>query len=208
MTEINQNPQNLKQKNCSLKKLKTCWQKFHPSKPFIAVSFVLLGVGATLIAQNFSKTRQQYLVIQDNFPFFSRVAFADNDFFAEMREMERKMNQDLANHQKYMREIFDKAQKDSNQSNVSQVTSSEDADNYYYQLDFSGFKKEEIVVAIKDNVLSFSAENKKSENSKDLSSTSSASFHYSFAVPQYNFKKELEIIRKDNQIIVKLMKKK
>lgn len=147
-------------------------------------------------------------MIQDNFPFFPNAAFADNDFFEEMREMEKKMNQDLALHQKYMREIFDKAKKDSDRSNVSQVTSSEDADSYYYQLDFSGFKKEEILVAIKDNVMSFSAENKKSENSKELNSRSSASFHYSFSVPHYDVKKEPEIIRKDNQIVVKLSKKK
>ncbi len=199
MSEINQNPQNLRS---IFKKLKSCWKNFHPSKPLIIVICFLLGVGSTLAVQNFSKTRQQYFLVQDDFPFFPSIAFAD------MREMEKKINEDLANHQRHMREIFDRAQKDSERGNVSKVTSSDDSDSYYYQLDFSGFKKEEIVVAIKNNVLNFFAENKKSESDKELDSSLSTSFYYSFLVPQYDLKKEPEIIRKDNQIVVKLAKKK
>lgn len=207
MTNINQNPET--PKICLTKKIKSCWQNFHPSKPFIATSCILLGIAATLITQNIFKPsyNHHHQMVRNFFPYPS-FAFADDDFFADIREMEAAIHQDFLNHQKRMREIFADVERHSGNNNVARVSSSEDADNYYYQIDFSGFTKEEIVVGVKDNILSFAAENKKSGNDKNAEINSSSNFHYSFSIPQYNHKKEPEIIRKDNQIIVKLAKKK
>lgn len=214
MTEINKNQQtnssicdkenNKKIKFFCLKKICSSWKEFSPSKPFIATSCVLLGIGVTLIAQNLTKNHQNYLVIRNHFPFPSSIAFADDDFFDQIEEMEKEM----AQHRKNIRKVFEDAEKKSAASSTSKVYSSEDDKNYFYHLDFLGFKKEEIVVGIKDNSVSFSAESKKSGEDKNNSvSSHSTSFHYSFSVPQYDTKKEPEIIRKDNQIVVKLAKK-
>lgn len=181
MNNINQN-QSTEKKSCCLNKMKSCWQKFSSSKLSIALSCVFIGVAGTLLMQSFSKNHRDYLVIHDNFPFHPPLAFADDNFFAEIHEMEKRIDQEFINHQKHMREIFEKAQKNSDQSNVSKVLSHEDSENYYYQLDFSGFKKEEIIVAVKDNVVSFSAESKRSEDKKNQSFNSSSSFHYSFSI--------------------------
>lgn len=212
MTEINKNQtpnsQNSdskkNEKYCCFKKLKSCYQEFSPSKSFIAASCILLGIGATLLTQNFSQHRQKYLVIRDHFPFGQSIAFADDDFFEQMEEMQKEAERNFAAHQKRMREVFD----DSRATNKSKVSSREDADNYFYQLDFYGFTKEEITVSVKDNVVNFSAENKKSDNEKNKEASARASFQYSFSVPDYDTKKEPEITQKDGQIIVKLAKKK
>jgi HSP20 family molecular chaperone IbpA len=109
-----------------------------------------------------------------------------------------------------MENIFAQAQKNG-ELNQTSVSSREDENFYYYELNFSGFNKEEISVKIENNSLTFAAQNKKEisqvkkedKNHKD----SSSSFYYSFSLTQFDNKKEPKIIRQDNKIIVKLSKK-
>jgi HSP20 family molecular chaperone IbpA len=212
MTEINKN-QNTESKNsygkksdkpCYFKKIKSFYRNFSPSKLFIATTFILIGIAATLITQNFFKSRQNYFVIRNHFPFEPDIAFADDNFFNEIEAMQKEIEKTFADHRKRAKEIFDS----NNVTNKSKVSSTEDDKNYFYQLDFSGFKKEDVVVSVNNNSVSFSAENKKFKSNKTQEQQAQGSFYYSFLVPQYDEKKEPEIIRKDNQVIVKLTKKK
>ena len=212
MTEINKN-QNTESQNSHikkshkshyLKKIKSCYQNFSPSKLFIATAFITIGIAATLITQNFFKSRQNYFLIRNHFPFEPDIAFLDDVFFNQIEAMQKQMEKTFADHRKHANEILDS----SNLTNKSKVSSIEDDKNYFYQLDFSGFKKEDIVVSVNNNSVSFSAENKKFKSDKAQEQQVQGSFYYSFLVPQYDGKKEPEIIRKDNQVIVKLAKKK
>jgi len=212
MTEINKN-QNTESKNsCGKKsdkpdyfrKIKSCYQNFSPSKPFIATAFILIGIAATLITQNFFKSRQNYFLIRNHFPFGPDIGFVDDNLFNQIEAMQKEMEKTFADHRKRVKEIFDS----SNVANKSKVSSTEDEKNYFYQLEFFGFKKEDIVVNVNNNSVNFSAENKKFKSDKNQDQQAQASFYYSFLVPQYDDKKEPEIIRKDNQVTVKLAKKK
>ncbi len=121
----------------------------------------------------------------------------------EIDAMEKRMNETLENHQKRMREVFSEAQKKGGKTSVS---STEDNDSFIYELNFSGFTKEEINVSMKDNVLTFFADKEKDKNDKVAVASS---FSYSFLIPpQYDKKIEPEITRQDDKIVVKLVKKK
>jgi len=115
------------------------------------------------------------------------------------------------------------------------VVKSENTPTYLaYELNFSGFKPEEMTVETKKNSLIFSA--KKSENNSEIIQKndeekkakkddlqqpneeikaskqkaqkliSESSFYYEISLPKVKFKGEPEIIRKANRIIVKLNK--
>ncbi len=204
MTEINKNQSTSSQESGSKKSEKFFYEKFLSSKIAVAAFCFFVGIVATLTIEHFSKSRQGRLAMYSNFPFYHNFAFANDGFFEEMHQMEKEMDRVFAKQEKQMQEAFAKA----DQGNKSKVSTKEDAENYYYQLEFSGFKKEEILVSVKNNVVNFSAENKKSEHSKNQDLQDNMSFHYSFLATQYDSKKEPEIIREDNKVIVKLAKKK
>ncbi len=176
MTEFNKN-----QASCGFK---NACKNFSPSKTFIALTCLTLGVGATLVTQNITKAHRH----QD--PFLN--------VFDEMTAMEKNMNEVFANHQKQMDEIFAQAKK-SGQVSKSQVSSRQDKDNYYYELSFSGFKKEDVAVQFKDRVLTLSAVSDKEDQG-------ATSFNYSFLAPQADVKKEPEVVRSDDKIVVTLKK--
>ncbi|MDX2082363.1 MAG: Hsp20/alpha crystallin family protein [Rickettsiales bacterium] len=200
MTEIN--------KNCANNSAKeSCCKKIFTTKKSIAVIGVIFGVLATLLVQSFhTKNRQFYFLSQPSFPFLHNPAFADNGFFDDFKTMEKEMNQAFIDHQKHMKEIFEEAQKNSQNNNQSKISASQDDQNYYYQLDFSGFKKEEISVNIKDKIITFFGESKKSNQAKDRENQARSNFYYSFMVTDYDSKKAPEIIYQDNKIVVKLAK--
>ncbi len=191
MSDIKINPQNpsensAKRKCCYFEKFKSCCQNFNPSRTFIATTCLLLGVALTLLMQNSSRSYGH-----------------NNDIFAEMAMMDKGMNEVFHNHRKRMNEMFEEVQKSS--ASKSEVIQRENDDSYFYELDFSGYKKEDIIVGVKGNVVTFTAENKRAGEERK-NSYSSSSFHYSFLVPQYDTGKEPEITRLDGKIIVKLGK--
>ena len=115
--------------------------------------------------------------------------------------MEKKMDEVLSAHKKQMAEILEQATKSDSNGNKTSILSHQDNKNYIYELNFSGFKKEEIIVEIKDKNLVFSAKKeKKDNNSQNLSS-----FYYSFSLPK-DAAAVPEIVKEDNKIIVKFSK--
>ncbi len=198
-------------KKINLKNMK----KIFGSKIFIAVIFTLVGVSGTVLAKTKDQKSsteladaefdwnivQQHHQIFENDPFFQA-----NGIFAEMAEMEKQMNKMFVNHQKNMQKLFHEAKDSGKINSQSSVIKNEDEKTHYYELNFSGFKKEDIAIKIENNSLTFSAKKEGEKTNKDYEKKAQSSFYYSFSLPKYDNKKEPEIVREDNKIIVKLQK--
>ncbi len=209
MTNVNQNQESQKKlTNNFFARVRKFTQANCSSKPFIAAIFFAFGIASVLLTQGLLQNTPPRISHQNLLPSFSNMAFAHNDIFSEMEEMEKVMHESFIAHQKMMQKAFANIEKSNDTKFTSRVSNSSDNNNYYYQLDFSGFKKEEILVSVKDNVVSFSAKSSETKSSEDSSSNASTQFHYSFLAPEYDHKSDPEIIKKDNQIIVRLAKKK
>ena len=176
------------------------------SKIFIAAFFVLVGVIGTLLAQqvgrdpnkNFAK--QNFENVQQDFDDF----FDDDDFAQDMKEMEQNVNKIIHAHQRRMEKAFKNFHDHALQNGETEISAKEDNEAYFYELEFSHFKKDEINIEFKDKMLTFTASNKKSKDKNYASS----SFYYSFLLPAADEKKAPEINREDDKITVKIPKKK
>lgn len=227
----NHQSENNKKKKFNLKNLEARYMKLRESKIFIASIFTLVGVSIATLVQSvaLSKesvyTKQQVKNLQiwsddferimeeqrkilssfDHDPFFENPAL----IFAEMNQIQKRMNDIFADQHKHMTKIFDESKKNKNvKSENSSVVTRQDENNYYYELSFSGFNKEEILVSIKNGFLTFSAKKNEETKDKKSESQSSSSFSYSFSTPQYDEKIEPEITKQDGKVIVKFVKKK
>ncbi|MBU6339500.1 MAG: Hsp20/alpha crystallin family protein [Rickettsiales bacterium] len=197
---------NTHEKNCKIRnfldKAKPNCKKIVSSKIFIAIVFTLLGVCGTVLAK--SKDNQEMV---ESFPTWPDSydkefgAIFNDNIFSEMHQMQRRMDKIFSDHQEYMAKTFAESKK--NNATRTSVAQKEDDDNYYYELNFAGFKKDDVVVSLKDDILTFSAAKKSDEKAKEQYASN---FYYSFSVPQRNEKTEPQIIKEDNKVIVKLAK--
>jgi HSP20 family molecular chaperone IbpA len=183
-------------------------KKLNLSKTFIAIICVLIGISGTLLAQNISQKhhknlwqknlRQEGILRLHSDFFFDDFFLDDSDFFKEMSATKEVFEK----HRKSMNKAFEQMDKsDANQSKTS-VSTKEDDKFFYYELSFAGFKKDEVLAEVKDGELKFSGESKTDEKN----TKSHQNFLYSFSTPQTKAKKEPEIIKQDNKIIVKFSK--
>ena len=206
MKENNNNANNQfgsKESNCGIFKKMSCMSPW-TSRICIAVVFAAIGFCSATVAQNRAQDKVNIntaQLMQFDDPFFT----SDN-IFKEMTLMEKNMDDMFAAHREHMAKIFDQAAKNNISTTKTSVSSREDEANYYYDLAFSGFKKDDIVVAIKDNNLTFSAKKDQDKSDKDQKLKSSTNFYYSFFVPQYNTKIDPEITKQDDKITVKFAK--
>ncbi len=181
------------------------YKSFFSSKVFIAIIFTLIGVGATLLAldigENKKHPKNSLGDIDKMIEQHSQKMLSDlgNDaILADMTGMGGKMDEVLLAHKKQMAKILEQATKSDSNGNKTSILSHQDNKNYIYELNFSGFKKEDIIVEIKDKNLGFSAKKeKKDNNSQNLSG-----FYYSFSLPK-DAAAVPEIVKEDNKIIVK-----
>ena len=193
--------------------IKDFCKSFFLSKIFIAAISILIGAIAVLLVQNITRSKtnniENVMLNQQRYiAEFNKNLFPDNSaIFAEMEAMEKRMNDIFKANHEHMKAVFDQASKGNVQMNRAAISTKEDNNFYYYELNFSGFNKQDIAVGIKDNILTFLAQNKKENKDKKQKSESSSNFHYSFLVPEYDLKKDPEIIREENKITVKLSKK-
>ena len=211
-------------KNFSLKK-----QSF--PKPFIAASFLLFGIGGTLLTQSLANdskpsanqqiemlTQWQKEVNQWMKDFHkSQIDMSDRFFddfysadpFAEIDQVHKRMRERFANFDKYFSDNFSDL-KSRSATNRTQISQREGDKFLYYQLNFKGFDKDDVVTEIKDNILTFSAKksDKKALEEKGVNSQfrSNSNFLYSFSLPKYVDTKNPEFIREDSKIVVKLRK--
>jgi HSP20 family molecular chaperone IbpA len=194
MTENNNS--NISEASPSPKKdLKSCFGSILSSKVLCAIIFILLGSLITIFVQNY---QQRQRIFRSYYP-----DFYDRNFSEEMRLMEKRIDNILKNHNQYVMTSLSTNHTNNDRASKSEVAAKQDDNYYYYELNFSGFKQEDVRVDVKDNILTFKAENKKDSGNDYFSSN----FYYSFSVPEYDVSKEPEIIRDDSKITVKFNKK-
>lgn len=177
---------------------------------FIALIGVVIGIGATLLAQKFNYQHEESLfernfrnmAIEDDSDL--SIAHDDFDFPSEMAEMEKRIGEVMVNHQKRLDGFIKNLKEKNKSSGETSIATHEDDKNYYYELHFSGFKKDEVNAVLEGNILTFSAVAKK-ENKKDKN-YSSTNFQYVFTVPEYNRDKEPEIKKFNDKIVVTIAK--
>jgi hypothetical protein len=87
----------------------------------------------------------------------------------------------------------------------------EDEKSHNFELQFSGIKPEDINVIIEKNYLVFSSKKadivSPKDDNKSMQSTSSADFYYASYLPKYDEKITPEIVKNNEKISVKLLKK-
>ncbi len=189
----------------------------------LAIFFVITGIIITLLFQSI-KHHYEVAIIKKHFNNFYHdfdndyigLDNEDDDFQKELLGMQKRINRTFNHH----RQFFDQnnpvqnfPNNDFKASNSSNVKIHEDDKNFYYELVFFGFTKDEINVEIKDKILTFQA-NKKSiehlDNSKkteEIKQQNTSSFSYSFLLSNYNIEKAADITKLDDKIIVKIAKK-
>jgi HSP20 family molecular chaperone IbpA len=204
---------NNNQKKNFLKNKFANFSKYFESKIFIATLFLILGILITTSVNQVFASNKNKDKDKDNFDdIFSlhNQFFSDNDsFFSEFEKIEKTIAENHKMMQKHFAEMEKISQNQSKNSTHTQskISKKEDDKFFYYKLDFTGFKKDEIDVLIEDNLINFLAKKEiKSEDKKSQFSNSS-NFYYSLSIPDYDQNTKPEIIRSDNEILVKFAKK-
>jgi HSP20 family molecular chaperone IbpA len=170
--------------------------KCMPSSKFLsALIFFILGVCITVFVQNYRERQRAFMLYYPG--------FYDRNFTEEIRMMEKRIDDILKNHNQYLMTSLNTNQKNDSKVFKSEVFAKQDDNNYCYELNFSGFKKEDVVIDVKNNILTFKMDSKKDSNNNYLSSN----FYYSFLVPDYDTSKGPDIVKNDDKIIVKFAKK-
>ena len=201
----------------------------YSKKPFCpktlsALFFLIIGIVGTNIFQTL-KHDYEASIIKKHFNNFYHdfdndyvgLDNEDDDFQKELFRMQKRM--DRAFH--HNRQFFGQNNFQNNfppleakTSNSSNVKLHEDDKNFYYELVFFGFSKDEINVEIKDNILTFQAIKKTVEASAssdkkadEIKQQNTSSFSYSFLLNNYNIEKPADVTKLDDKIIVKIAKK-
>ena len=154
-----------------------------------------------------NKKESSPLKIDEELNFENRWAFDDSGIFKEMEEMQKKMKIIFDNHQKQLQILQKEFDKTGNKPSKSKINFSEVDDGYIYELTFSGFQKEEVVINVENNNLLIFANNQKNSGLElENKQESVNSFYYSFSLPDFDRSKQPEIMKLENKIIVKLIK--
>jgi len=190
--------------------LKKAFKKIISSKIIFASIFLIIGSLITYSCQQH----------QDSKPYKKRYHSHffhdfDDDFFAEFDEMHERMERAFKNHRKIMRQSFEENGKIIDNSKISKIQASlqhfEDEKSHNFELQFSGIKPEEINVIFEKGYLVFSSKKAEIVNTKDdiqsTQSSSSADFYYASYLPEYDEKITPEIVKNNEKISVKLLKK-
>jgi HSP20 family molecular chaperone IbpA len=194
------------------------------SKTLSAIFFLIIGIIVTNIFQTL-KHNYEASIIKKHFNNFYHdfdndyigLDNEDNDFRKELFRMQKPMDRAINYHSQF----FDQNNFPNNFQqfkrkirNSGNVKLHEDDKNFYYELVFFGFSKDEISVEIKDNILTFQAIKKIIESNftndkttEEVKQQNNSSFNYSFLLNNYNNEKPADITKLDDKIIVKIAKK-
>lgn len=212
---------NDKDKVSIVKKSSLYCRKLFESKVFVALFFTMVGVILAIATQKIKQYQSHKIYppfginkfiegssFKENQGFF---AFDHDKFFEDFERMEEQMHENLIAHQKQMRKIFKENHSNYRSSNQAYLQSFSNEKEIIFELNFSGYKPEQIDVKIENDTLIFSAkaENNVQENSKESNKKSyeKSDFYYSFSLPEYDKSKQPEIVKSDGKISVKLLKK-
>ncbi len=169
----------------------------------LSKGFIVLST-AFIIACSPTDSRQEASAKTKEYDPFADFENLNKSFAAHFEEMEKLMEKQRQQHRKLMQEAFKNADSKNSLASATSVKSNEDDENFYYELQFSGVKKEEINVALKDNILTFAATQKNEKDKKFVGTN----FYYSFTVADFDKSAEPDVRRLDDRIIVKLKKNK
>lgn len=193
------------------------------SKLLNSLLMIIIGIALTLGFQGLKRNYEMSIVKKHLNSFYHDF---DNDYVGlvddedeivqEINKMQKRINQAFKSQRSIFENDFNNNFSSNFNNNSSNVKIHEDNKNIYYELVFSGFKKDEINVEIKDNILTFQAiKNSKEENEKDTSKDkkleiknhNTTSFSYSFYLSNYNSSVPADITRLNDKVIVKIFKK-
>ena len=190
--------------------LKKAYKKIISSKIIFASIFLIIGSLVTYSCQQHQDSTSHKKRYHSHF-----FHDFDDDFFAEFDEMHEKMERAFKNHRKIMRQSFEENGKIIDTSKISKIQASlqhfEDEKSHNFELQFSGIKPEEINVIFEKGYLVFSSKKAEIVSIKDdiqsTQSSSSADFYYASYLPEYDEKISPEIVKNNEKISVKLLKK-
>ena len=194
--------------------LKKAYKKIISSKIIFASIFLIIGSLITYSCQQHQDSKPYHKKYYSHFFHDFDDAFND-DFFADFDEMHERMEQAFKNHRQIMRQAFEENNKILDNSKSSKIQASlqhfEDEKSHNFELKFAGIKPEEINVLIEKNYLIFSSKKADIVSTKDgetlTQSSSNADFYYANYLPEYDEKISPEIIKNNEKISVKLLKK-
>jgi HSP20 family molecular chaperone IbpA len=189
-------------------------KKIISSKIIFALCFLIIGSLITYSCQQRQDYKPHKKLYHSHF-FHDFEDDFDDDFFAEFDEMHERMERAFKNHRKIMRQAFEENEKLIDNSKIAKIQASlqhfEDEKSHNFELEFSGIKPEEINVIIEKNYLVFSSKKadivSPKDDNKSMQSTSSADFYYASYLPKYDEKITPEIVKNNEKISVKLLKK-
>ena len=190
--------------------LKKAYKKIISSKIIFASIFLIIGSFITYSCQQHQDSKTYKKRYHSHF-----FHDFDDDFFAEFDEINERMERAFKNHRKIMRQSFEENGKIIDTSKISKIQASlqhfEDEKSHNFELQFSGIKPEEINVIFEKGYLVFSSKKAEIVSTKDdiqsTQSSSSADFYYASYLPEYDEKISPEIIKNNEKISVKLLKK-
>jgi len=207
--------------------------KIFQSKFFIAFLFFTLGVISVIYFQKIKKNYElsiikkhfyQHQYLNEDFYNFFLSDQIDHDLKKMHEEIKKSLEHD-DDFYHHFKESFNKNFHEFNQNssqNNSELKIRQDDKNIYYELNFSGYNKDEITVEIKDNILNFKAQKNLDQESLKNSKTASnqiknqdqniqksfSSFNYSFLIEDnVDLSKPYKINRLEQKIIVEFSKK-
>jgi len=194
--------------------LKKVYKKIISSKIIFASIFLIIGSLVTYSCQQHQDSKPYKKSHHSHF-FHDFDDDLNDDFFAEFDEMHERMERAFKNHRKIMRQSFEENGKIIDTSKISKIQASlqhfEDEKFHNFELQFSGIKPEEINVIFEKGYLVFSSKKAEIVSTKDdiqsTQSSSSADFYYASYLPEYDEKIAPEIIKNNEKILVKLLKK-
>ncbi len=165
------------------------FKNFILSKVGIAIIALLCGICGTIVAETIIKNNHQKKE-NDLFNFEKIILDWHNsslNFFDKIRDDVNK--------------TFYQSSQLNNDASTEVIVDKKDK-FYKYELTFSGYQKEDIVVEIKNNILAFyGKKSDKKENQKEQSYINK-SFGYSFYVPSPYNNQNPKILREDQKITV------
>jgi HSP20 family molecular chaperone IbpA len=204
--------------NFGIKKLFKAIYKFGrkiiSSKIIFASIFLIIGSLITYSCQQHQDFKSYKKRYHSHF-FHNFDEDFEEDFFADFDEMHKRMEHSFKNHRQMMRQAFEENNKILDNSKSSKIQASlqhfEDEKSHNFELKFVGIKPEEINVLIEKNYLIFSSKKAEIVSAKNeeqsIQSSSNADFYYANYLPEYDEKISPEIIKNNEKISVKLLKK-
>jgi len=181
-----------------------------PKLIILVLTLSIFAAGATFaIARNAKQKEEKEsakMIWQNDF----HRSFSGADVFAEMEAMEKQMNKTFEEHRKLMAKMFHETRKqdDDQSGSKNSLALYQDNQSYRYELTFTSFKKEDVVISVNGGIMVVSAKSEKSEKDKKKGESHlSNNFFYSLSIPS-DAVDNPDIKREEGKITIEFTKSK